>query len=67
MSATPSRNGTASEYHRSDTTSSLLGKLRYGDLSSPVSSYYKPLLRTFTKRFDSPKVGKILLKLWFCV
>lgn len=57
MSATPAKNGTASEYHRADTSSSLLGKLRYGDLSSPVASYYKPLLRTFTKRFDSPKVS----------
>lgn len=35
--------------------SSAFSRLKYSDLS-PVSSYYKPLMRTFTKRFDSPKV-----------
>lgn len=38
--------------------SSAFSRLKYHDLN-PVSSYYKPLMRTFGKRFDSPKVSFI--------
>lgn len=36
--------------------SSAFSRLKYTDLNPMTSSYYKPLMRTFGKRFDSPKV-----------
>lgn len=38
----------------SSATTSAFNRLRYN--LSPVSSYYKPFIKTFSKRDDSPKV-----------
>lgn len=60
------RSDTSSGYGSS--TSSAFSRLRYN--LSPVSSYYKPLMKTFGKRDDTPpKVSIICVtlatKYWF--
>lgn len=55
-SYTPKRNGNTSGYHNnnSGSASSLTGltnRMKYSHLS-PMSSYYKPLIRSFGKRED---------------
>ena len=48
--------GSLSDNASSRGISSAFSRLKYTDLNPMTSSYYKPIMRSFGKRFDSPKV-----------